>query len=78
MDLETREERRLTDEQEIVTEGSGFWWSSSARRFVYAVGREETAFYYATDIYTTDIDGQIKERLTEDELQEFSPSWSPD
>jgi Tol biopolymer transport system component len=73
LDLESREERRLTGREEIITLYSGFSWSPVTRKFVYVAGLMGEA-----EIYTVDIAGRHRQRLTHNMLEESFPSWSPD
>jgi len=48
-------------------------WSSDDTKLAFVGGNDAQA-----DIYTIDIDGKNLKRLTNDKLNEFSLSWSPD
>ena len=73
LDLESREEQRLTRKDEIITLYSGFSWSPMARKFVYVAGLGGE-----TEIYTVDVTGQSRQRLIHNRLRESFPVWSPD
>jgi len=73
LDLESGEEQRLTDKDEVITLDSGFSWSPVARKVVYAAGLGR-----GTEIYTMDITGQHRQRLTDNSWQDTFPVWSPD
>ena len=73
LDLESREEQRLTSKDEIITLYSGFSWSPMARKFVYVAGLGGE-----TEIYTVDVTGQSRQRLIHNRLRESFPVWSPD
>lgn len=73
LDLESGGERRLTGKDEIITLYSDFSWSPVARKFVYVSGLDRE-----TEIYTVDITGQHRQRLTHNSWRELSPAWSPD
>lgn len=73
LDLESGEEQRLTGKDEVITLDSGFSWSPVARKVVYASGLGRD-----TEIYTMDITGQHRQRLTNNNWQDVSAFWSPD
>ena len=62
----------VESEQYIRAVGN-FSWSSDDAQLVF-VGVSDLQ----ADLYTIDIDGENLKRLTNDEINEFSPVWSPD
>jgi len=73
LDLESSEERRLTGREEVITLYSGFSWSPVTHKFVYVAGLGKEA-----EIYTVDVTGQQRQRLTNNAWQDAAAVWSPD
>jgi TolB protein len=70
LDLATGVERRLTAPNEIVTPNEHFSWSPVNQKFAY-IGE-------GGEIYTVDIAGTQRQRLTFGDTPQASPAWSPD
>ena len=51
-------------------------WAPNGQRIAYASGRESVNYKY--DIYTMNIDGSRKTRLTTSPWDDQAPNWSPD
>ena len=70
------EARQLTD---LGVNAGGLAWSADGRRLAFTADshqRDEHS-YERSDLWTVDLDGNVT-RLTDDEYNYSSPSWSPD
>ena len=73
LDLESGQEHRLTDRVDLITMYGGFSWSPATRRLAYVAGLGTD-----TEIYTVDLSGAERQRLTSNTLEEEDPMWAPD
>lgn len=72
IDLRTKKETRLTNKEGY---DSGGVFSPDGKKIAF-YGYDKTRKFY--DIYLMNPDGSNLENLTNDELEDYSPSWSPD
>ncbi|MFQ5594557.1 MAG: TolB family protein [Anaerolineae bacterium] len=58
---------------------SEFAWSPDSRKLAFTVlGRDDTNFYHAGELWMVDSDGKNPVRLSKEGEQDFDPDWSPD
>ena len=78
MDADGGNQQRITNDPHDDRDPS---WSPDGKRIVFSARREghfENKFAITNEIYVMDADGGNQQRITENRVQDWFPSWSPD
>ncbi len=78
MDVDGGNQRNITNNRHLVW---GPAWSPDGKRIVFVSQREghfRSRFGITSEIYVMDADGKNEQRLTENRINDWMPSWSPD